>query len=156
MFVATVQGSVKDSYRGTGQFQATPGDGTHPGIFTIFSHNPVGGQSFVLFREGTHTPRPGSYPLTTSAAGPNRVGALYTRRQGGVVEGFTATSGELVISTSIRGRIKGTFHFHGTRNCTGTEMGITCTHPLDPGAPTVEVTGSFVAVAEGTLPGPLF
>ena len=156
MFVATVQGSVQESYRGTGQFQASPGDGSHPGMFAIVSRDPVGGQGFFLFREGTHTPRLGSYPLTTSVAGPNRFGAIYSRRQGGVVEGFTATSGELVISTSLRGRIKGTFRFHGTRNCAGTDTGISCTYPLDPGAPTVEVTGSFMAVAGGTLPGPPF
>jgi hypothetical protein len=156
MFVATVQGSVQDSYRGTGQFQASSGDGTHPGIFTIFSHDLLGGQSFLLFREGMQVPQPGSYPLTTSVAGPLRFGASYTRRQGGVMEGYTATSGELVISTSIRGWIKGTFRFHGTRNCAGTESGISCTYPLDPGAPSVEVTGSFAAVGGGTLPSTLF
>ena len=153
MFVATVQGSVQDSYRGTGQFHLLPGEGGRPGLFAITSHDPDGGRTFLLFHEGTEAPLPGIYPLASSAAGPVRFGAVYTRGQGDAMEGFTATSGEMQITVSTSTRVKGSFRFRGARNCVGIGSQLSCPpNPLDPAAPSVEVTGSFVAVMGGGLP----
>ncbi|MFL5382784.1 MAG: hypothetical protein ACJ8GN_09755 [Longimicrobiaceae bacterium] len=155
MFVATIQGSVQDSYRGTGQFDAQTLSGADLRLFTISSRDLASGQTFFLFREGAELPQPGSYPLAGYAAGPARFGAVYTRRQGEAVEGFTATSGELRIVSASAERIEGTFHFQGTRNCAGTATSLQCSQPPDPAGPAVEITGSFVAVEQKTLPPPL-
>lgn len=155
MFVATIQGSVQDSYRGTGQFDAPTLSGAGVRLFTISSRDLSSGQTFFLYREGAELPQPGSYPLAWYAAGPIRFGAIYTRQQGGAVEGFTATSGELRIVSASAERIEGTFHFQGTRNCAGTATYLQCSYPPDPAEPSVEITGSFVAVEQGTLPPPL-
>jgi hypothetical protein len=169
-FVATVRGSVRDDFRGSGWFHHHPGNPSPhvlPGAFSISSGTPLDPASFMLFREGPGLPGPGTYPLAATAAGSRRFVAVHVRRLGDVLEGFTSTGGELRITVSTPDRIEGTFRFGGIRNCsgtvtsTGTAAGtpapgssarLSCDHPIDPAQPAVEVTGSFVAVPAGAIP----
>lgn len=165
VFLATVRGSVQEEFRGTGQFSRLLSDPVDPagpgpdlGSYVIGAGSSFDARSFSLHREGTDIPAPGVYPLVSSAAGPRRFVAIFTRRQGDTLEGFTSVRGELRIVVSTPSQVEGTFRFEGKRNCAGTVSGeskpgatarLECTHPIDPALPAVEVTGSFVAT-----PGP--
>jgi hypothetical protein len=165
LFLATVRGSVQEEFRGTGQFSRGLPDKVDPpeagpgiGTYIIGAGSSFDPRSFSLHREGTDLPAPGVYPLVASAGGPRRFIAVFTRRQGDTLEGFTSVQGELRITVSTPLLVEGTFRFEGKRNCAGTVSGesrpgatarLDCTHPIDPALPTVEVTGSFVAT-----PGP--
>lgn len=174
-FMATVRGSVRDDFQGTGWFHHHPGNPNpqyFPGAFSISSGTPFDPASFQLFRDAPGLPEPGTYPLAGTVAGSRRFVGVYLRRHGDALEGFTSTGGELRIAVSTPDRIEGTFRFQGIRNCegsvssTGTVRGtsypapgssarLSCTHPIDPAQPAVEVTGSFVAVPGGTIISPL-
>lgn len=163
VFTATIRGSVQEEFRGTGTFHAGFPDHVDPpeagpglGIYTIGAGSLFDPRSFSLHREGTELPAPGVYPLASSGAGPRRFVAIFTRRQGDTLEGFTSVRGELRIVVSTPSQVEGTFRFEGKRNCTGTVSGeskpgatarLACEHPVDPALPAVEVTGSFVATA---------
>ncbi len=171
-FVATVRGSVRDDFQGSGRFHHNPWNPYpqhHPGAFSISAGHHFDPASFTLFREGPGLPDPGTYPLAVIGAGSSRFVGVYVRRHGDVLEGFTSTGGELRITVSTPDRIEGTFRFQGIRNCegsvtsTGTVRGTSypapgssaqlgCKHPIDPAQPTVEVTGSFVAVSAAAKP----
>lgn len=168
-FVATVRGSVRDDFRGSGWFHHHPGlpyTQFFLGAFSISAGTPFDPASFQLFRDEPGLPEPGTYALA-GTAGSRRFVGVYVRRHGDALEGFTSTGGELRITVSTPDRIEGTFRFGGIRNCsgsvtsTGTVRGTSypapgssahlgCKHPIDPAQPAVEVTGSFVAVPGGT------
>lgn len=164
VFLATVRGSVQEEFRGTGQFSRLFPDRAGPagadlGNYVISAGSSVDARSFSLHREGTDIPAPGVYPLVASAGGPRRFIAVFTRRQGDALEGFTSVRGELRIVVSTPSLVEGTLRFEGKRNCAGTVSGrsgpgvtarLECTHPIDPALPAVEVTGSFVATPAPT------
>lgn len=170
-FTATIRGSVQDELQGTGQFHQIPPDPTQPrprpGRFVITGGGPFDSRSLMLFREGESLPAPGTYPLAPlapfapPAAGARGFTAVYIRRQGDSLEGFTSVEGELRITVSTPARVEGTFRFGGRRNCAGKTVGtlgpgamasLSCEYPIDPALPAVEVTGSFVATAGPTPP----
>lgn len=112
-------------------------------------------ESFGLHRRGDGIPHPGTYGLTALDQGdPNARGmtAFYTRVNDGWVEYYKAQSGEFHVSSSSDARVEGTFRFVGFRYCASERVGtrqigpcIPVAEPI-PGAPTIEVVGSFSAV----------
>jgi hypothetical protein len=152
--VASVSGSVQDTYRGEGRFHVHAG--LWDGIFSITSlaRPNSDAQVFSLFKLGTAAPAPGRYALTGAASPDNRqphFAAQYLRRSGAFAEAFTAVDGELQITVATAERVEGTFRFRGVRDCMGPPQDFRCSHahPPDLSQPMVDVTGSFVAVPDG-------
>ncbi len=155
---ASIAGSVQAEFEGTGDFHV--GDDPRAGIRiqTSIVSRGVGaseGQRLVIYRRGAGRPGEGRYQvesLDLSSPQASGITAVYTRQTAGVVEFYAAQSGELVITESSKDRIAGHFRFTGFRYCASELQGSPtqrgpCRVPPTPieGAPTVEVTGSFVA-----------
>lgn len=155
---ATVQGAVDATYEGNGDFHV--GNNPDAGIAIKFTLNSNGkgdanGQSFMLWRYGIGRPARGGYTLQI----PNYTSkkwesfaAVYTRSVGNMHEAYVAQSGEVEITASTPDRVEGTFRFRGLRYSarelqgSGTPQGSGRPDVVDPNAPAIEVSGTFVAV----------
>ena len=155
---ATVQGAVDATYEGNGDFHV--GGDRDAGIAIKFSLSSSGkdhanGQSFLLWRHGIGRPATGSYTLQAPNYTSKRwdsFAAVYTRRVGNIHEGYVAQSGEVEITLSTSNRVEGTFRFRGLRYYAREVQGAAPPQGsgrpdvVDPNAPAIEVSGSFVAV----------
>lgn len=152
---AHIVGAVQTEFEGTGYFSA--GSGPPGGVSVRFGLGSRGtgastGQRFSLDRPGNGRPGTGRYtlaPLEPDEDG-NLVGftAYYYRTADSVSEGYTASSGEVEITRSSGDVVEGEFRFSGVLYSYSSADSVWYTGPntLDPGAPTIEVTGSFGAV----------
>lgn len=156
-FEATVEGAVRATYEGAGDFHAgsDPRVG-EPMVFTLSSEGAEAGtsQSFILHRRGGGIPAVGSYvlgPLESVDGRPQGFTAYYSRRGDNRLEAYAARSGELEITVSSAERVEGRFRFTGSLYCSralqGSERPVGSCDPgaISPDAPSVEVAGSFVA-----------
>lgn len=145
----TTGGASTVTFEGTGQFYAT----VSPLSFRLVSRakGSSENQTLQLGRMNAGPPAVGKYPLglrTEILAHFSRTGS------NGTYEAFATSSGELEITASRPDRIEGSFRISGFRFClreqqqAGSRTGEACTVPtaVDPSAPKVEVSGSFVAV----------
>lgn len=145
----TTSGASTVTFEGTGQFYAT----VSPLSFRLVSrgNGSSENQTLQLGRMNAGPPAVGKYPLglqTEILAHFSRTGS------NGTYEAFATSSGELEITVSRPDRIEGSFRISGVRFClreqqqTGSRTGEACTVPtaVDPSAPKIEVSGSFVAV----------
>lgn len=166
---AQVRGAIDAMYEGTGFFHI--GSDPRVGISVKFTLNSDGvgeyaGQRLMLYRPGKGQPSEGVFrlgPLDTRRGPPEGFTAYFSRVVDGRYEAYTARSGEVIITESSRGRVEGRFRLIGVLYCRGLTRGRPgssgyeswCTGPntLTPGAPEIEVTGSFAAVP--SLPGPI-
>lgn len=107
------------------------------------------GHRLRIHRRGVGRPSRGTYVLGPPVVEDGReVGfiASYTP-EGDCHETFIARSGTMVITLSTRSVVDGTFQFTGVRRCSMVSGGDSEPHVfILPGAPEVEVTGSFRAV----------
>ena len=152
---AEVSGAVQAKYVGTGEFW-TGGDADlgQPPTFGINSRLSTTGSAEVvsLWTQRQGRPSVGSYELrhpNPAVASWHSFAAVYHHRQGGSVESYVAESGTLRITSSSAERVEGTFQFTGIRYCarSATERVGSCTPTVvDPMAPRVSISGSFVAV----------
>lgn len=123
----------------------------------------AGGQAvFSLYRRGADRPREGTYPIVLDYfmdPGVQGFNAIYSRGytpQGETnewSESYIAQSGEVAITRSSTDRVEGTFTMTGFRYCAHQDnMHIgPCMNPrgeVIPGAPTIEVSGSFSVTYE--------
>lgn len=160
---ATDTGGRESTYRGTGDFIVTRDPGA--GVLSSFELNSRGtgtgaGQTFMLYWPGHGRPRAGRYELGALEVVDSHLEgftAFYQRVAGGRGESFTALSGHVIVRESSDDRIDGEFRVTGVLYCLANEQpgpDDWCTAPtaITPGAPQVEVTGSFAAVPY--RPGP--
>lgn len=154
---AHIVGAVQTDYEGTGYFGVSkrpPGDeGT---VFGLDSRG-IGtsaGQSFGIYRPGSGRPGRGRYklaPLEQDGDG-YLVGftAYYDRTtEDSVWEAYTARSGEVQITYSSAGLVEGTFRFSGVLYAYDDwpdSLWDAGPNTITPGAPTIDVTGSFKAI----------
>jgi len=144
-------------YEGTGEF--TTGSDPGAGVSVAFELDSRGsgrgaGQTMMLYRPGQGQPVAGRYELGPLAVLDGRLDGLtafFVRTAGGLSESFTALSGYVVVRASSADRFEGEFQFTGVMYCSASENpgpADWCTEPtrITPGAPQVEVTGSFAAV----------
>lgn len=154
---ATDTGGRESTYRGTGDFIVTRDPGA--GVLFSFELNSDGtgtsaGQKFSLYWPGHGRPRAGRYelaPLEVEDGHLEGFTAVYSRVAGGRGEDFTALSGYVVVRESSDDRVDGVFQMTGVLYCLRNDrpgQDDWCTAPttITPGAPQVEVTGSFAAV----------
>jgi hypothetical protein len=147
-----------ESYQGRGSFYVGPD--VAAGVRMRFDINSTtegdsAPQSFGLHRRGGGIPEPGTYVLTSlDFSNPNEGGttALYTRVANGWTEAYKAQAGELRVTSASRDHVEGTFRFVGFRYCASERIGtrrigpcIPVAEPI-PGAPTIEVEGTFSVV----------
>ncbi|GBD32533.1 hypothetical protein HRbin33_01503 [bacterium HR33] len=157
-FRAQIRGAVQTEYEGTGWFNV--GSDPRRGIsvqFTLYSSG-VGtytGQRFQLYSPGKGRPGQGIYglaPLEVKDGSLQGFTAYYHRVAGERSESYTAVSGRVNVAKSSGNRVEGDFDFTGVLYCwsntSGTPEGW-CTSPntITPGAPQIQVTGSFSVVA---------
>lgn len=147
---ATVQGGVREEYRGTGDF----GMDNLPRTFIVSSAGTgaAAGQSLMLMRpQQAEHPAPGRYPLVPPhqvAPGGEAFTAVYSRAVGGGHESFISRAGTVEITRASPMRVEGTFHFQGvlcTARTPERKIGACDPATVPPDAPTVEVSGSFSA-----------
>jgi hypothetical protein len=163
---ASITGHAETRYEGTGRFDwggdSRPGTSavpSHPRSFVIVSKEtgPAPDQHVLIWMHTKSMPSPGRYPIAlpeyerdtwTSFA------ATYGREVGNTSEAFVAHSGELHITAATATRVEGTFRFRGLLHCLRTNTGTgpmygTCRPAeVDPDAPAIEVSGSFVAAPD--------
>lgn len=148
---ATVQGSVREEYRGTGEF----GMDNLPTTFVLTSagRGEAAGRSFSLRRpQQAGHPEAGSYPLVLPhqvASGGEAFTAIYTRAVGPGHESFISRAGTVEITRASPRRVEGTFRFEGvlcTARTPERQIGACDPARIPPDAPTVEVSGTFSAV----------
>ena len=145
------------SYDGTGDFRTGRDPGA--GVSVAFSVVSTGtgassGRTVMLYRPGHSQPGVGRYELGPVAVVDGHLDgftAFYDRTAGGHREDFTALSGYVIVRRSSADRFDGDFQFTGVMYCSGSETpgpSDWCTAPttITPGAPQVELTGSFAAV----------
>jgi hypothetical protein len=147
-FMATVDGAVSASYTGTGDFHLGK-DHEGQAAFSLSSEGTgdAAGQSFLLHRSGAGMPGKGTYALGPQGSG---FRAVYIRQVDGMMQAFAAQSGELAVAEANSDRVRGTFRLVGTQYCERAVRGSAApsgpcnpTVAPAPGAPTVEITGSF-------------
>lgn len=163
---AQVRGAVDATYEGTGYFHI--GSDPRVGVSVKFTLNSdaVGehaGQQFMLYRPGKGRPSKGVFPLgplETESGSPEGFTAYYSRVVDGQYQAYTTRSGEVNVTESSGSRVEGSFRLIGVLYCRGSTSGVPdsdwwCTGPntLTPGAPEIEITGSFLAVP--SRPGPI-
>jgi hypothetical protein len=151
-----VDGAVQVSYQGNSQFSSAVNTAlaSRPVVFTLFSTGvgPSSDKTFQVYREGAGVPGVGTFPVGVGLPATSAFNAVYTRvgATGETLEGYAASSGELVITVSRPERLEGNFRFTGFRYCSRTGNGseAACVVPRVPpaGAAAVRVSGSFVAV----------
>jgi hypothetical protein len=159
---ATVTGSVRADYEGTGTFQQDGNPAPRSPLAVGLRSDGEGaaaGQSFSLWRrQAERLPQVGRYPLVLPDDARDRwpgFAGVYTRETNGAVEMYVATSGEVEVTGVAAERIAGTFRFTGARYCARSVRGSsppawTCTPAqVDPGAPVIEAAGSFAATPGG-------
>ena len=148
----TVEGAISASYSGTGHFTTT--DVRRPAAppLVLLRSEGVGDakdDGFELSRAGLTLPAAGTYAL---GAGANAFQAVFTQKRGSVTHRYAAQSGELHITAASAERISGTFTFRGVfaGTCEGRGARVDCSVVASPGpgAPAIDVQGSFVAVPE--------
>jgi hypothetical protein len=153
---ADVRGAVTAEYEGLGEFWT----GQHPTLGTRFVVNSgatdrAGEQTVMLFRKGGGQPPAGTYPLSAVAprdADSRGFTVLYFRAAGDTAESYGAAAGEVDITRSDEDRIEGKFrataYRYSARALRGAPGGVATgsSGNLDPGAPRIEVSGSFRAV----------
>jgi hypothetical protein len=157
---ARVQGSVEaHHYEGSGYFLVNSDPRRGISVqFTLHSdgEGPYAGQWFLLYRAGKGRPAKGVYrlaPLDVQNGSPRGFTAYYSYVDEGKAYSYayTALSGEVEVTESSGDRIEGVFRFRGVLYCSGATRGPPqkwCVGPntITPGAPEIEVTGSFAAV----------
>jgi hypothetical protein len=158
---ASVQGSVRAEYSGTGEF----GMDHLPRTFVLSSTGTGGatGQSLVLRRrQDSAWPAVGRYPLVTvqnAAADPQGFTAVYSRTDGRGHESFVARSGAVEITRASAERVEGTFRFEAVL-CSGRSedqgsFGDCAATDVATDARTVELTGSFAVTPMSNVGMPL-
>lgn len=154
---AQLTGAVEEDFAGTGTFWSgadpTAANGRH---FSLQSLDELG-NDILFYRAGHSNIAAGSYDLS-----------LLTVREGGLLEGFTASvtrklgstyeayiarSGELQINTVASHRVTGSFTFSAVLYCRSQQNeadDFYCVSPNspDPNAPVLNVSGTFEAVKE--------
>lgn len=157
--LASLRGVVEEQYQGTGEFHLARPPGFEP-YFWINSDG-VGssiGRSFGVVVFGGEMLHVGRYPIRE----PSKVygessgaTAFYDRPDGQWQEWYAAVSGDLEITHSSRNRLEGRFRLKAVRYCRNPPLtgpdgpfpeGSCHVLYLDLSAPSVELTGSFVAV----------
>lgn len=160
--MADIAGAVQTEYSGSGHFNVgsgPPGDVSVKFELTSDGTGASIGQSFGLNRRGAGRPGTGRYtlaPLERDEDG-NLVGftALYYQTVDSVSEGYTARSGAVEIARSSGDVVEGAFRFSGvlyTYWRPPDSLWDVGPNTIAPGAPTIEVTGSFGAVPLDGLP----
>lgn len=157
---ASLSGQVSGEYSGDGDFlsQTDRLEGPRRQFSVISRSDPLASQAFDFYRHNGTRPSVGRYELelidqTDLAA--EGFYAFYHRQDGSTSESYAATSGHVEITASSAERVEGTFHFIGRRYCASPLVGNSappCSDPWAPpaDAPTIEVTGDFVAVPMNT------
>lgn len=156
---ASLRGVVEAEYEGTGEFHVD----RHPGLDAVFfqmvseGNGSAGEQSFNVLSFGD-IPDVGRYPIREAAkVDGDRTGfsATYHRRSDGWSESYASVSGELEITHSSTDRLEGRFRLNTVRYCRSLLVsgpgdplpeGSCTPMRLDLSAPSLELTGSFVAV----------
>jgi hypothetical protein len=154
---ANLRGAVEAAYEGTGDFYVTHDWHLGDTTFQLRSEGEgsAAGQGFSIFGIGG-MPRIGSHPLLRAAKvyGEGQgFTAVYAWRSSEWLEMYASVSGEFEITGASADRLEGRFRMNAVRYCrsrTGptNELPQGSCNPtqLDLSAPSVEVTGSFVAV----------
>lgn len=155
---AEITGAVELDYEGSGDFwTGGSSEARQPPTFGINSRGQgsAEGQSFSLWRQSEGRPPRGSYALSAPEYSRERwsdFAAVYHREGEERMEAFVARSGAVHITRSDPDRIEGSFEFSGVRYCARSLSGRpwmegSCTpDDVDPGAPALRISGSFVAV----------
>ena len=158
-------GSAETAYEGTGFFGVSPDPGSGVSVaFQLFSRgiDSSQGQSFSLLRSGSGRPGVGRYqlaPLKWNDGRQQGFTAYYGRHVADRAQYFTTLSGEVVVTTSSAHRVSGTFQFTGVQYCNAAPTDTPdnwCGDPntIVPGAPQVQVSGSFTAIPAPTVDCP--
>ena len=154
-FTATVRGAVEIDYVGTGAFHIGR-DPRSPSttVLTVRSEGvgPSEGEELVLYG-AVNLGEVGRYALeaasdTLTAA---RFAAFYVRKVAETYEAYGSVSGEVEITRSTPERIEGSVRITALWYCTtpvrgpGAPQGSCDPRILNPDAPSIVITGSFVA-----------
>jgi hypothetical protein len=154
-FNARLEGAVTNEYRGTGDFSVDwkPEFDRWQFIVGSSSLDSTAPGSFLLGGFGFKRPPAGTYPIRLMSlaemATPSARGftAFYSRlnESGDNGEQYVAESGEFTITESSDDMVAGTFHLVGFLICPDPVTGACGQAPSarPPGAPTIDVTGSF-------------
>lgn len=154
---ANITGAVAATYEGTGDFWT--GGNRELGRPMTFGINSQGrgsaeGHRFSLWRQREGRAGRGSYALSPpdyTREEWDSFAAVYSRVNGETMEAFVAQSGVITITASSPERVEGTFRFTGIRYCASSISGTPRTEgscrpsEIDPEAPTLDVSGTFVA-----------
>lgn len=156
---ARIVGAIETVHEGTGDFYV--GSDPRQGIAVQFTLNSDGvevyaGQVLTLFRPGKGRPGEGVYtlaPLEVKDGSLQGFTAYFHRTidgESGEGESFTTVSGEVVVTKSSAEWVEGDFRFKAVLYCRSSsdpQRQFRCVGPntITPGAPEIEVTGSFAA-----------
>ena len=158
-FMAAIHGTVLVDYEGTGEFYAgrDPRLGATTTALTVTSEGTgvFTGQELMLWGF-VAIGEVGRYAVEASedSAREHTFTAVYIRKVGGMYEAYTSVAGEAEITLSTEERVEGNVRFTGIRYCavpangTPAPQGSCDPRILDPGAPSIEVSGSFQAVPD--------
>lgn len=159
---ATITGNIDAEYAGSGEFST----GTRlsgAGVFNLRSEGQgmSGPARFDIKHVGSKRPRRGTHSITLlgrDRADPDEhgTGVIYVEAGDGERH-YVAKSGSLEITDSSDKRVAGTFTITGFLYCQRAadvpprqRKSCPVATRVDPDAPTIEVTGSFVAVPDTT------
>ena len=151
---ASLSGGVTGTYSGTGDFLESGGALNAMKSFTISSRG--ASATLLVIRENGLRPARGQYSFgwfDPAKAGADRFAVIYEQISADRIDSYASTGGELTIETSSPEEVRGSFRMQAVRYCSEERTGLQ-TGPCQlgsappPGAPTIEVTGTFSAVRD--------